>query len=80
MENRPTCCIDLLRKEMEIRNYSPRSVRTYADLLVAMSTRLKVPVDQIIVDLFNDVCGMRKKMKLEDVKNPTLEEVEGWLA
>ena len=29
--------------------------------------------------LFNDVCGMRKKMKLEDVKNPTLEEVEGWL-
>jgi lysyl-tRNA synthetase, class II len=28
--------------------------------------------------LFNDVCGMRKKMKLE-VPNPTLEEVEGWL-
>jgi lysyl-tRNA synthetase class 2 len=29
--------------------------------------------------LFNDVCGMRKKMKLNDVKNPTLEEVEGWI-
>jgi lysyl-tRNA synthetase, class II len=29
--------------------------------------------------LFNDVCGTRKKMKLEDVKNPTMEEVEGWL-
>jgi lysyl-tRNA synthetase class 2 len=29
--------------------------------------------------LFNDVCGMRKKMKLEEVKNPTFEEVEGWL-
>ena len=29
--------------------------------------------------LFNDVCGTRKKMKLEDVKNPTQEEVEGWL-
>jgi lysyl-tRNA synthetase class 2 len=28
--------------------------------------------------LFNDVCGMRKKMKLE-VSNPTQEEVEGWL-
>lgn len=28
--------------------------------------------------LFNDVCGMRKKMKLE-VANPTKEEVEGWL-
>jgi lysyl-tRNA synthetase class 2 len=29
--------------------------------------------------LFNDVCGIRKKMKLEDVKNPTMDEVEGWL-
>ena len=29
--------------------------------------------------LFNDVCGMRKKMKLENVRNPTMEEVEGWL-
>jgi lysyl-tRNA synthetase class 2 len=29
--------------------------------------------------LFNDVCGIRKKMKLEDIKNPTMEEVEGWL-
>ncbi|HEY3402830.1 MAG TPA: lysine--tRNA ligase [Ohtaekwangia sp.] len=28
--------------------------------------------------LFNDVCGMRKKLKLE-ITNPTLEEVEGWL-
>ncbi len=29
--------------------------------------------------LFNDVCGMRKKMKLENVQNPTMEEVEAWL-
>jgi lysyl-tRNA synthetase class 2 len=29
--------------------------------------------------LFNDVCGLRKKMKLENVKNPTMEEVEKWL-
>jgi len=29
--------------------------------------------------LFNDIPGMRKKLKLENVKNPTLEEVEGWL-
>lgn len=27
--------------------------------------------------LFNDVCGMRKKMKL-DVQNPSLDEVKGW--
>lgn len=29
--------------------------------------------------LHQDVCGMRKKMKLNDVKNPTKEEVEAWL-
>ena len=29
--------------------------------------------------LFNDVCGTRKKMKLENVQNPTLAEVEEWL-
>ena len=29
--------------------------------------------------LFNDVCGLRKKLKLEHVQNPTMEEVEGWL-
>ncbi|MDN5203574.1 lysine--tRNA ligase [Fulvivirgaceae bacterium BMA10] len=30
--------------------------------------------------LFNDVCGMRKKLKLKEVKNPSLEEVQGWLS
>jgi len=29
--------------------------------------------------LFNDVCGTRKKLKLENVQNPTLQEVENWL-
>jgi lysyl-tRNA synthetase, class II len=29
--------------------------------------------------LFNDIPGMRKKLKLEAVKNPTLEEIEGWI-
>jgi lysyl-tRNA synthetase, class II len=29
--------------------------------------------------LFNDIPGMRKKLKLESVQNPTLEEIEGWL-
>ncbi len=28
--------------------------------------------------LFNDICGLRKKLKLE-IQNPTMEEVEGWV-
>ena len=30
--------------------------------------------------LFNDVCGMRKKMKLKEVKNPTLDQVSLWVS
>jgi lysyl-tRNA synthetase class 2 len=30
--------------------------------------------------LFNDIPGMRKKLKLDTVQNPTLQEIEGWLA
>jgi lysyl-tRNA synthetase class 2 len=29
--------------------------------------------------LFNDLAGMRKKLKLEAVQNPTLQEIEGWM-
>lgn len=29
--------------------------------------------------LFNDVCGTRKKLKLKDVKNPTLDDVKSWI-
>jgi len=29
--------------------------------------------------LFNDLAGMRKKLKLETVQNPTLQEIEGWM-
>lgn len=29
--------------------------------------------------LFNDVCGMRKKMKLDEVENPTMEEIQNWI-
>jgi lysyl-tRNA synthetase, class II len=28
---------------------------------------------------FNDIPGMRKKLKLDQVQNPTLQEIEGWL-
>jgi lysyl-tRNA synthetase class 2 len=30
--------------------------------------------------LFNDICGMRKKMKLKDVKTPSLDEVTSWVS
>lgn len=36
--------------------------------------------NSVATKLFNDVCGMRKKMKLNQVKNPTLEDVQSWVA
>lgn len=54
-----------------------------ADLLPILQKLGLTSKDQLkeakATKLFNDVCGMRKKMKLDTVKNPTLEEVEGWL-
>jgi lysyl-tRNA synthetase class 2 len=29
--------------------------------------------------LFNDIAGMRKKLKLENVQNPTIQEIENWM-
>ena len=46
------------------------------DLKIQTIDQLK---EQNANKLFNDVCGRRKKMKL-DVPNPSKEEVESWLA
>jgi lysyl-tRNA synthetase, class II len=35
--------------------------------------------ESVATKLFNDVCGLRKKMKLDNVKNPSIEEVQGWI-
>jgi len=46
------------------------------DLKIQTIDQLK---EQSANKLFNDVCGRRKKMKL-DVPNPTKEEVESWIS
>ena len=66
------------------------SVADYVDLgiseeLVPIIQKLGLKtIDQVksvsANKLFNDVCGMRKKMKLKDVKNPTLEQVTQWVS
>ncbi|MBV6645324.1 MAG: lysine--tRNA ligase [Cyclobacteriaceae bacterium] len=35
--------------------------------------------DSNVNKLHNDVCGMRKKLKMNDIKNPTKEEVQAWI-
>lgn len=55
---------------------NPGLIPAIRDLKIQTIDQLK---EQNANKLFNDVCGRRKKMKL-DVPNPTKEEVESWLA
>ena len=55
---------------------NPGLIPAIRDLKIQTIDQLK---EQNPNKLFNDVCGRRKKMKL-DVPNPTKEEVESWLA
>ena len=55
---------------------NPGLIPAIRDLKIQTIDQLK---EQNANKLFNNVCGKRKKMKL-DVPNPTKEEVESWLA
>ena len=48
-------------------------------ILVKLGVQSMVQLKEIKpAKLFNDIPGMRKKLKLESVQNPTLQEIEGW--
>ena len=50
MNNSDLSYIDLLRKEMELRNYSPRTIHTYTLLLDSMQRTLGIPLDAIGIE------------------------------
>ncbi len=54
-----------------------------ADLLPIIRKLALNTIEQIkhsdVNKLHNDVCGTRKKLKLNDVQNPTKEEVQSWI-
>ena len=67
--------------ELMEKDYEKLGVRAE---LVPVLQKLNITTQEALAGskdskLFNDVCGTRKKMKLEAVKNPTLEEVQGWI-
>jgi lysyl-tRNA synthetase class 2 len=59
------------------------SIGVRAELIPIINKLGITTVDQLKAvkptKLFNDIPGMRKKLKLETVQNPTLQEIEGWL-
>ena len=52
MKNPHALLIDLLQKEMELRNYSPRSIQTYCSLMSRVAERLGISLDAISTETF----------------------------
>ena len=46
--------VEKLIKEMELRNYSPRSIFSYSEQLIRLETNLNLPLDAISVQQFKD--------------------------
>jgi len=71
------------KKPNEASNKDFEEVGVRADLIPILQnlgiTSIEMLRTQKDSKLFNDVCGRRKKMKLNEVENPTLDEVRGWL-
>ncbi len=71
------------KQTLAIVNSDFESIGVRADLIPIILKLGITTVDQLReikpTKLFNDIPGMRKKLKMENVKNPSLEEVEGWL-
>jgi lysyl-tRNA synthetase, class II len=63
-------------KEFEAAGVRPELIPILQKLGIQSLVQMK---EMKASKLFNDVCGTRKKMKLEDVQNPTMQEVEAWL-
>lgn len=70
------------KQTLAVVNSDFESIGVRAELIPIILKLGIITVDQLKeikpTKLFNDIPGMRKKLKLENVKNPSLEEVEGW--
>jgi lysyl-tRNA synthetase class 2 len=62
-------------QEFEAAGVRPELIPILQKLGIQSVTQMK---EQKASKLFNDVCGLRKKLKLE-ITNPTIQEVEDWL-
>ncbi len=52
MKKSHSCLIPRLVDEMQVRNYSPRTVTTYSGLLSKVENYFKLPIDQLTTDQF----------------------------
>jgi len=68
--------VEVSREDFEAIGIRPELIPILKALKIDDLKKLK---DASVNKLHNDVCGMRKKLKLKEVKNPSQEEVAAWL-
>ena len=54
MKTESISCAERLRKELELRNYSPRSIKTYCETITCLEQRLGKPADFVLLDEFKN--------------------------
>jgi site-specific recombinase XerD len=54
MENQNSLLIERLIKEMQFRNYSPRSVHSYSTVLTKLEKKIGIPLEQITISQLKD--------------------------
>ena len=59
MKNPKSAFLELFIKEMQLRNYSPRTVENYCESLVALEKKTKLPLDQLGVNHLKDYLHIR---------------------
>ena len=65
MKNKNSLFVEQLIREMELRNYSPRTISTYSELLANFEKKINLQLDKITTEQFKDY--LHKRITLEDI-------------
>ena len=75
MEKKNSHYVERLEHELVLRNYSPRTIQTYGELLSKLENSLQLTVDKISTDQFKDY--LHKRITVDGVSTSTVNQLIG---
>jgi site-specific recombinase XerD len=75
MEKKKSYFVEQLEYELVLRNYSPRTIITYGELLSKLENSLQLPVDKITINQFKDY--LHKRITVDGVSTSTVNQLIG---